>query len=92
MNDFHYLNGNVFSVNEKVEGSRLSASSSKKTTPTTTAFASTVVSEGLRAGWPSILTLLTRDQYGHLVHVPNLKVSETFIISSHFQGLQVMLQ
>jgi hypothetical protein len=33
-----------------------------------------VVSEGLRAGWPAILTLLTRDQYGHLVHVPNLKV------------------
>ena len=35
----------------------------------------TVVSEGLRASWPTILTLLTRDQYGHLVHVPNLKVS-----------------
>ena len=36
---------------------------------------STVVSDGLRAGWPTILTLLTRDQYGRLVHVPNLKVS-----------------
>lgn len=34
----------------------------------------TVVSDGLRAGWPVVLTLLTRDQYGHLVHVPNLKV------------------
>ena len=36
---------------------------------------STVVSDGLRAGWPTILTLLTRDQYGRLVHVPNLKVN-----------------
>jgi len=40
----------------------------------TTTTMTTVVSEGLRASWPTILTLLTRDQYGHLVHVPNLKV------------------
>ena len=39
----------------------------------------TVVSEGLRASWPTILTLLTRDQYGHLVHVPNLKVKNPLI-------------
>lgn len=37
----------------------------------------TIVSEGLRAGWPAILTLLTRDQYGQLVHVPNLKVTHS---------------
>ena len=43
-------------------------------TTTTTTTMTTVVSEGLRASWPTILTLLTRDQYGHLVHVPNLKV------------------
>ena len=43
-------------------------------TTTVTSTTATVVSEGLRAGWPAILTLLTRDQYGHLVHVPNLKV------------------
>ena len=36
---------------------------------------STVVSDGLLAGWPTILTLLTRDQYGRLVHVPNPKVN-----------------
>ena len=52
-------------------------SSAKKTMPAfAAAQATTVVSEGLRAGWPSILTLLTRDQYGRLVHVPNLKVSK----------------
>lgn len=43
-------------------------------TTTTTSTTTNLVSEGLRAGWPAILTLLTRDQYGHLVHVLNLKV------------------
>jgi hypothetical protein len=44
-------------------------------TTTVTSTTTTVVSEGwLRAAWPAILTLLTRDQYGRLVYVPNLKV------------------
>ncbi|KAG0414124.1 hypothetical protein HPB47_008717, partial [Ixodes persulcatus] len=30
--------------------------------------------EELRCGWPSVVTVLTRDQYAHLVHVPNMKV------------------
>ncbi|XP_060534839.1 E3 ubiquitin-protein ligase MYCBP2 isoform X2 [Cylas formicarius] len=28
----------------------------------------------LRCGWPAIITILTRDQYSDLVHVPNMKV------------------
>ncbi|KAK4016037.1 hypothetical protein OUZ56_031000 [Daphnia magna] len=56
---------------DKDEEDEESTSEISAVAPTTT----TVVSEGLRAGWPAILTLLTRDQYGHLVHVPNLKVN-----------------
>nr|CAD7453704.1 unnamed protein product [Timema tahoe] len=28
----------------------------------------------MRCGWPAIVTVLTRDQYGDLVHVPSLKI------------------
>ncbi|XP_076623337.1 MYC binding protein highwire isoform X2 [Colletes latitarsis] len=28
----------------------------------------------MKCGWPAIVTILTRDQYGDVVHVPNLKV------------------
>lgn len=34
--------------------------------------------EEMRCGWPAIVTLLTRDQYGEVVHVPGLKVRYTF--------------
>lgn len=30
----------------------------------------------VRYGWPALVTLITRDQYGEAVHVPNLKVSQ----------------
>ncbi|XP_063236464.1 E3 ubiquitin-protein ligase MYCBP2 isoform X2 [Bacillus rossius redtenbacheri] len=30
--------------------------------------------DDMRCGWPAIVTVLTRDQYGDLVHVPNLKI------------------
>lgn len=30
--------------------------------------------EELKCGWPSLITIFTRDQYGYLVHVPNMKV------------------
>ncbi|XP_077518796.1 MYC binding protein highwire isoform X2 [Amblyomma americanum] len=30
--------------------------------------------EELKCGWPSVITVLTRDQYAYLVHVPNMKV------------------
>ena len=30
--------------------------------------------EEMRCGWPAIVTVLTRDQYGEVVHVPGLKV------------------
>ncbi|CAI9731993.1 E3 ubiquitin-protein ligase MYCBP2-like [Octopus vulgaris] len=30
--------------------------------------------EELKCSWPAILTVLTKDQYGQVVHVPNLKV------------------
>ncbi|XP_074033015.1 MYC binding protein highwire isoform X2 [Leptinotarsa decemlineata] len=30
--------------------------------------------EDLRCGWPAIITVLTRDQYGDMVHVPNMKI------------------
>ncbi|XP_052132252.1 E3 ubiquitin-protein ligase MYCBP2-like, partial [Frankliniella occidentalis] len=30
--------------------------------------------EDLRQGWPAVLTVVTRDQYGDVVHVPYLKV------------------
>ena len=36
--------------------------------------------EDLRCGWPALITVLTKDQYGQLVHVPNLKVSYCGII------------
>lgn len=28
----------------------------------------------MKFGWPAIVTVLTKDQYGDVVHVPNLKV------------------
>lgn len=62
--------GNLLSNSPLDEEDEESTSDVSAVASTTT----TVVSEGLRAGWPAILTLLTRDQYGHLVHVPNLKV------------------
>ncbi|XP_035719406.1 E3 ubiquitin-protein ligase MYCBP2-like isoform X2 [Vespa mandarinia] len=30
--------------------------------------------EEMRCGWPAIVTILTRDQYGEIVHVPGLKI------------------
>nr|CAD7443816.1 unnamed protein product [Timema bartmani] len=30
--------------------------------------------DDMRCGWPAIVTVLTRDQYGDLVHVPSLKI------------------
>jgi RCR-type E3 ubiquitin transferase len=30
--------------------------------------------EDMRCGWPAIVTILSKDQYGHLVNAPNLKV------------------
>ncbi|XP_011315230.1 E3 ubiquitin-protein ligase MYCBP2 isoform X2 [Fopius arisanus] len=30
--------------------------------------------EDMKCGWPAIITVLTRDQYGEIVHVPGLKV------------------
>ncbi|XP_050038840.1 E3 ubiquitin-protein ligase MYCBP2 [Dermacentor andersoni] len=30
--------------------------------------------EELKCGWPSVITVFTRDQYAYLVHVPNMKV------------------
>jgi hypothetical protein len=28
----------------------------------------------MKCGWPAIVTVVTKDQYGDVVHVPNLKV------------------
>lgn len=33
------------------------------------------ISEPVRFGWPTHLTVITRDQYGDPVYVPNLKVT-----------------
>jgi E3 ubiquitin-protein ligase MYCBP2 len=30
--------------------------------------------DDMRCGWPAIVTVITKDQYGDVVHVPNLKV------------------
>ncbi|XP_073976386.1 MYC binding protein highwire isoform X3 [Rhodnius prolixus] len=30
--------------------------------------------EDMRCGWPALLTMLTKDQYGDIVHVPNLRI------------------
>ena len=38
----------------------------------------------MRYGWPAVVTLITRDQYGDIVHVPNLKVGTNFKVSSFF--------
>jgi RCR-type E3 ubiquitin transferase len=34
--------------------------------------------EDMRCGWPAIVTILSKDQYGHLVNAPNLKVFYKF--------------
>ncbi|KAL1131021.1 hypothetical protein AAG570_012259, partial [Ranatra chinensis] len=34
--------------------------------------------EDMRCGWPAILTVLTKDQYGDVVHVPNLRAYENY--------------
>ncbi|GLH12984.1 Probable E3 ubiquitin-protein ligase HERC2 [Gryllus bimaculatus] len=33
--------------------------------------------DDMRCGWPAIVTVLTKDQYGDVVHVPSLKVTAT---------------
>jgi E3 ubiquitin-protein ligase MYCBP2 len=33
--------------------------------------------DDMRCGWPAIVTVVTKDQYGDVVHVPNLKVGES---------------
>lgn len=35
------------------------------------------ISETIRFGWPTHLTIITRDQYGDPVYVPNLMVRAT---------------
>lgn len=37
------------------------------------------ISEPVRYGWPTHLTIITRDQYGDPVYVPNLKVCSTLL-------------
>lgn len=43
--------------------------------------------DDMRAGWPAIVTIITRDQYNEMVHVPSLKVSlwQSFRFSSNLQ-------
>lgn len=36
--------------------------------------------DDIRCGWPTVITVQTKDQYGDVVHVPNMKV--TTVISS----------
>lgn len=36
------------------------------------------INDPVRYGWPTHLTVITRDQYGDPVYVPNLKVSKPF--------------
>jgi E3 ubiquitin-protein ligase MYCBP2 len=31
--------------------------------------------EELRCAWPTVITIVTRDQYGAVVNVPNMKVN-----------------
>lgn len=42
----------------------------------------------MKCGWPAVLTVLTKDQYGDVVHVPNLRVSVLFAGSEIFIRLQ----
>lgn len=46
------------------------------------------INEPVRYGWPTQLRILTRDQYGDAVYVPNLKVIFTvfLLFSSNFNG------
>lgn len=30
--------------------------------------------DDIRCGWPTVITVQTKDQYGDVVHVPNMKV------------------
>lgn len=31
--------------------------------------------DDIRCGWPTVITVQTKDQYGDVVHVPNMKVT-----------------
>lgn len=38
------------------------------------------IKDDIKCGWPTLLTILTKDQYGEVVHVPNLKVGIRFFV------------
>ena len=45
--------------------------------------------EDLKCSWPNIITVLTKDQYGHLAHTPNLKVGFIMLFTLQFLVLQI---
>ncbi|XP_064119634.1 E3 ubiquitin-protein ligase MYCBP2-like isoform X5 [Macrobrachium nipponense] len=49
--------------------------------------------DDMRAGWPAIVTIVTRDQYNEVVHVPSLKVEVVAVpVSTGEDGNQVKLR
>ncbi|XP_037787011.1 E3 ubiquitin-protein ligase MYCBP2-like isoform X1 [Penaeus monodon] len=49
--------------------------------------------DDMRAGWPAIVTILTRDQYSEVVHVPSLKVEVVAVpVSTGEEGGQGKLR
>lgn len=43
--------------------------------------------EDMRCGWPAIVTILSKDQYGHLVNAPNLKVRGYFLDAFEIEAI-----
>lgn len=46
----------------------------------------------MKCGWPAIVTIFTKDQYGEVVHVPNLKVPASSIISRNYIKKNIIVQ
>lgn len=43
--------------------------------------------DDIRCGWPATVVVQTKDQYGDVVHVPNMKVRITWISLEYFPEL-----
>ena len=50
-----------------------------------------ISSDDLKCNWPTIISIVTHDQYGDIVQVPDLKVSSDFINNSKLYTYTVTL-
>ena len=50
-----------------------------------------ISSDDLKCNWPTIISIVTHDQYGDIVQVPDLKVSSDSLCSRNFQNVKLRL-